>query len=131
MDYSKIEDLLNGLNKVLNVKTSTPMIPAPLIIIGSQNKSGLSAIKIASRIIARKSEAGLPTGNLPSGSISPDEIMWRIVIEEIIRGFQQDGIIDVAIPPGTTVASAGTSPAGPVTTVGSTINITRGYGVIR
>lgn len=131
MDYNNIENLINGLDKTLSVKTPTPSIPTPLIILGSQNKSGLSAIKIASRIISRKAEAGLPVGNLPSGSVSPEEIMWRIAIEEIIWAFQQEAIITVGIPPGTTVTAAGTSPAGPVTTVGSTITLTKGFGVIQ
>ena len=131
MEYNNIDTLINNISKILSVKTPTPTIPSPLIIIGSQNRPGLSAIKIASRIIARKSEAGLSVGNLPSGNISPDEIMWQIAVEEIIKALQQEAIISIGIPPGTTVSSAGTSPAGPVTTVGSTITITKGYGVIQ
>lgn len=131
MDYNSIESLINGFEKVLNVNTPTPTIPTPLIIAGSQSKPGLSPTKIASKIIARKSEAGLPVGNLPSGSVSPDEIMERIRVEEIIKALQQEAIISVGIPPGTTVTSAGTSPAGPVSTIGSTITLTKGFGVIQ
>jgi hypothetical protein len=58
-------------------------VPTPLILIGGQTRPGLSATKIASTIIQRKSEAGLPIGALPSGGVSPDEIMERIRIEEI------------------------------------------------
>lgn len=131
MDYNNINSLINGFEKVLSVNTPTPVIPTPLIIIGSQNKPGLSPTKIASKIISRKSEAGLPVGNLPSGSVSPDEIMERIRVEEIIKALQEEAIINVGIPPGTTVASSGTSPSGPVTTIGSTITLTKGYGVIQ
>lgn len=131
MDYNDINSLINGFEKVLSVNTPTPVIPTPLIIIGSQNKPGLSPTKIASKIISRKSEAGLPVGNLPSGSVSPDEIMERIRVEEIIKALQEEAIISVGIPPGTTVASSGTSPSGPVTTIGSTITLTKGYGVIQ
>lgn len=131
MEYNSIEGIINGLQKVLSVKTPTPSIPTPLIILGSQNRSGLSPTKIASRIISRKADAGLPVGNLPSGSVSPEEIMWRIAVEEIIKAFQEEAIISVGIPPGTTVVAAGTSPAGPVSTVGSTITMTKGFGVIQ
>jgi hypothetical protein len=106
-------------------------VPTPLILIGVKSRSGLSPTKIASRIIARKSEAGLPVGVLPSGGISPDEIMERIRIEEIIKAFQQDAVITVAIPPGITLTAAGISPTGPVTVFGSTIRFVSGYGVIQ
>lgn len=131
MNYNNIDDIIDGVDKILSIKTPNMSIPTPLIIVGSQNKSGLSPIKIASRIISRKPEAGLPVGNLPSGVVSPEEKMWRIAIEEIIKAFQEEAIITIAIPPGTSVASAGTSPSGPVTTIGSTITFTKGYGVIQ
>lgn len=131
MDYNNLNSLIGAFEKVLNVDTPTPIIPTPLIILGANNRTGLSPTKIASKIIARKSEAGLPVGNLPSGSVSPDEIMERIRVEEIIKALQQEAIISVGIPPGTTVSSAGTSPSGPVATIGSTITITKGFGIIQ
>jgi hypothetical protein len=57
--------------------------------------------------------------------------MERIRIEEIIKALQQEAIISVAIPPGTTLTAAGISPTGPVTVFGSTITFTKGYGVIQ
>jgi len=92
-------------------------------------RSGLSPTKIASSIIARKSEAGLPVGTLPSGNVNPDEMMERIRIEEIVKAIQQDMIISVAVPPGITLTAAGISPTGPVTVFGSTITFIKGYGV--
>ncbi|GAH07441.1 unnamed protein product, partial [marine sediment metagenome] len=86
---------------------------------------------LASRIIARKSEAGIPVGALPSGGIAPDELMERIRIEEIIKALQEDVVISVAIPPGITLTASGVSPAGPVTVFGSTITITKGFGQIQ
>ncbi len=131
MNFNNINDIVSSIEKLVNIKTPTVTPPAPLIVIGSKNKSGLSPIKIASRIISRKSEAGIPIGNLPSGNNSPDEIMIRIIVEEIVKALQQEAIIPVAIPPGTTVSAAGMSPSGPVTTLGSTITFTSGYGLIQ
>jgi len=105
-------------------------IPSPLILVGVPKKQGLSPSKIASEIISRKGEAGIPIGALPSGEISQDEIMERIRADVFIKNLQEDAIITVAIPPGTTVISAGASLAGPVNTVGSTTTITKGYGQI-
>ena len=63
--------------------------------------------------------------------LNPDEIMWRIAIEEIIYALQQEAVMTVIIPAGTTLTAAGISGAGPVTVFGSTITTSRGYGVIQ
>jgi hypothetical protein len=133
INFVNIESIIEGFQKILSLQTfgSPTKVPSPLILIGAPLRSGLSPTKIASRIISRKSEAGLPVGVLPSGGIAPDEIMERIRVEEIIKAFQQDATITVSIPPGTTLTAAGTSPSGPVTVFGSTITLTTGYGIIQ
>jgi hypothetical protein len=133
IDFNNINAIIGGFDKILKLSSvgGPPPIPTPLILIGVPKRSGLSSIKIASRIIARKSEAGLPVGVLPSGAVSPDEIMERIRAEEYIKALQQDAIISVAIPPGTTLTAAGISPTGPVSVFGSTITLSKGYGVIQ
>lgn len=133
MDFSNIDTIIGGFTKVLSLSSvgGPPPVPTPLILIGVPQRTGLSPTKIASRIIARKSEAGLPVGVLPSGQVNPDEIMERIRIEEIVNAFQQEAIITVAIPPGITLTAAGISPTGPVSVFGSTIIYSKGYGVIQ
>ena len=133
MDYSSIEAIISGFDKILKLSSigGPPPIPTPLILVGVPRRPGLSPSKIASRIIARKSEAGLPVGVLPSGAISPDEIMERIRIEEIVKALQQDAIISVAIPAGISLSAAGISPTGPVSVFGSTIMFSKGYGIIQ
>jgi hypothetical protein len=132
-DFNNASSIINAFNKILNLSSigGPPIVPTPLILLGVPQRSGLSPIKIASRIIARKSEAGLPIGVLPSGGVAPDEIMERIRAEEYIKAFQEDGVITVAIPPGITVTAAGISPTGPVTVFGSTIYFAKGYGIIQ
>jgi hypothetical protein len=133
VDYNSLPSMVDGFSKVLSIPTigANLPIPTPTIVLGVPRRSGLSAIKIARNIIARKSEAGVPVGALLSGSANPEEIMWRIAVEEIIKAFQEDIIITVGIPPGTTLTAAGTSGAGPVTVFGSTITFTKAYGVIQ
>jgi len=133
MDYNNIDTLISGFDKVLkldSVGTPTP-IPSPLIYVGVPRRQGLSPTKIASKIIARKNEAGLPVGALPSGEVNPEEIMWRIAVEEIIKAFQEEAVLRVALPPGITLTASGISPAGPVTVFGSTITFGSGYGTIQ
>jgi hypothetical protein len=133
INFSNFDSIVSAINKLLKIKPTggNTTIPSPLIIVGGEKRSGLSAIKIANAIIQRKSEAGLPVGALPSGAVSPDEIMERIRIEEIIKAFQEDAKITIAITPGTSLTANGTSPSGPVTVFGSTITIATGYGVIQ
>lgn len=132
-DFNNIESIIGAFTKVLSLSSlgGPPSIPTPIIFVGVPQRTGLSPTKIASRIIARKSEAGLPVGALPSGGISPDEIMERIRIEEIVNALQTQAVITVAIPPGITLQAAGISGAGPVSVVGMTINFAKGYGVIQ
>lgn len=129
VDYNSITSIIGGFNKILKIQSSgVPKVPAPIVLLGVPKKSGLSASKIANSIIQRKPEAGLPVGNLPSGVINPDEIMWRIVVEEIVKAIQEDMIITVAIPAGIPMQGTGVSSAGPVQVIGATINIVKGYG---
>ena len=133
IDFNSISSIIGGFDKILKLSSigGPPSIPVPLILVGVAKRPGLSATKIASRIISRKSEAGLPVGVVPSGAVSPDEIMERIRIEEIIKALQQDAVITVAVPPGISLTAAGISAAGPVSVVGSTIYFAKGYGVIQ
>jgi hypothetical protein len=133
MNYSNIESIIGGFEKVLSLSSvGTPtQVPTPLIFIGVPMRTGLSPIKIASRIIARKSEAGLTVGVLPSGAVNPDEIMERIRVEEIVNALQKEALISVAIPPGISLTAAGISPSGPVSVFGSTLIYSKGYGIIQ
>lgn len=133
IDFTNFSSILSAINKLLKVQNTggSTTIPTPLILVGVPQRPGLSAIKIASAIIQRKTEAGLPVGNLASGGVSPDEIMERIRMEELIKALQEDAKLTIAIPPGTTLTAAGSSPSGPVTVFGSTITLTTGYGVIQ
>lgn len=131
IDFNNIDAIIGGFMKVLNLSSvgGPPAVPTPLIMVGVPLRSGLSPTKIATKIISRKPEAGLPVGALPSGGVNPDEIMERIRIEEIVKALLEDMIISVAIPPGITLTAAGVSAAGPVSVFGSTITITKAYGV--
>lgn len=133
IDFNSIDSIISGFDKILNLTSvgGPPPVPTVLIFTGVPQRTGLSPTKIASKIIARKSEAGLPVGALPSGGVAPDELMERIRIEEIIKAFQEDAIISVAIAPGITLTAAGTSPSGPVSVFGQTITFSKAYGVIQ
>jgi hypothetical protein len=133
MDFNNIDDIIGGFNKILKLTTigGPQSIPTILIFTGVPQRSGLSPTKVATKIISRKAEAGLPVGVLPSGVVSPDEMMWRIAVEEIFKALQEDAVISVAIPDGIALTASGIGPSGPVTVAGETITMAKGYGVIQ
>jgi hypothetical protein len=133
INYTSLNSVIGGFNKILQLADNIklPCAPTALILVGAPRRPGLSPTKIASKIISRKSEAGLPIGNLPSGDVSPDEIMERIRIEEIVNALQQDAKINVAVPLGIPVQANGVGPTGPVSVVGTTIKPVKGYGIMQ
>jgi hypothetical protein len=131
-EFSNIKNVLNNLSKLFNFRTTpTPPIPLPLILTGVPKRDGISAQRVASNIIARKAEAGLPVGVLPNGEPNNDEILERIRLEEIFRELLENGKIIVAIPPGSTIIANGGNAGGPITVVGSSTTIHNGFGIIQ
>lgn len=121
------------LRSLLNLFKLTPRslaakLPAKLLLgakCGSFNSS-----EIAAKIIQRQAEAGIPVGPLPSGEISPDEIMERIRVEEMVEAISTKLVLQVAIQPGTALQATGSSPTGPVQVAGTTIGIGKGKAMV-
>lgn len=127
----KISTAINGALSALR----PPVIPIPPILLLCEilDRPGLSAISLTSAIISRLPEAGIPTGVNPDGSANMVNQYTRIMCEEIIKEFQQHGIINCAIQPGSinitgTGVAAGIAPVAVtgVNTLPSSVN-----GIIR
>ena len=133
INFNSMDSILTEIKVIMKLQTSgSPnKIPTPIILLGAENRSGLSATRIARNIIQRKEEAGLPVGVLPNGEISSDEKMEQIRAEAFIQALHEDAIVQVAIPPGQTITAAGASVAGPVSVVGSTTIYIGGSGIIK
>lgn len=127
IDFSNSQEVITKLLELLKGQQipSAPL-PPPLIL-GGASKSGLSPSKIAAKIIARQEEAGIPVGALPDGQVSPDEIMERIRIEEIVNAIVEDLKLSVAIQPGVPIIATGANAGGPVVVQGTTILYGQGY----
>lgn len=132
INFNSLESVLSGLFNLLRIDTGgvPTTVPAPLILAGAGARGGLSATKVANRIISRRGEAGLPVGALPNGDVSNEERLERIRVEEILKAIQEDANIQVVIPPGQSLTGVGGNAGGPVTIVGSTTFYTRGNAVI-
>jgi hypothetical protein len=125
--------ITDALSKILSLKdtTKTPKIPSP-IILNSQNRSGLSALKIANKVLQKKRELGLPTGNYEDGTANYNDIIIKEIIEQILIAIQEDAKITVAIPLGIPVTASGIGGDGvPVVVQGATTNIQSGGAIIQ
>lgn len=128
-----IKNVIDALSAAFNLN-QTPLtpLPPPLILTGGNLRPGLSARKIAARVISRQSDAGAPIGALPDGSQSVAEAMEVIRIEEIINALITEAKIDVVIPPGISISAVGVGNFGiPVVSQGATTNFGTGQGILR
>jgi hypothetical protein len=92
----------------------------------------VSSKEIASRIITRQSEAGLPVGDVFSDGPNTTEAMLVIQCEEIIGSLLNESVVNVVIPPGIGVLGVGVGNLGaPVIVQGVTTTMGVGNGIIR
>ena len=132
IDYSNFTSVLNGFKKLFNLNSSpAPTLPSQLILVGGKKKIGISAQRVANKIISRQSEAGIPIGELPDGAVNPNEVMERIRAEEYFNEMITNMKLTVVIPAGTKLTGSGSAGAVPVQIIGQTITITTGFGQIQ
>lgn len=127
-----ISSICNSLNSVFeSVRPPLNSIPPILLASATIYRPGMSAMLIASNIIARQSEAGAPFGPNTDGSKNIAEAMERIRVEEIIKALKFDSQVQIAIPQGSMVfQGTGSNAGGPVTVVGTNIAPVMGTGII-
>ena len=131
MDISDITSILFGSLSL--PEPPLPPLPTALIATGGAAKTGLSARKIAARIISRQSEAGAPVGPMTNGEDNISEAMEFIRIEEIVSAIQTEMMIEIGVLPGAQINGIGTTipPTAPIVIQGVTTNFSRGYGQAR
>ena len=131
---------LNSISGVLNLILTAfsiptePIAPLPpqLIMVGGSLRPGLSASAIAARITSRRSEAGLPTGDVFADGPNKEEVLETIRAEEYINALQNETVVNVVIPPGVSVTTTGVGNLGaPVISQGATTSMGVGNGIIR
>jgi hypothetical protein len=101
------------------------------ILAQKQFRSGLNADNLATNIMKRFKEAGIPSGPLVNGAPNVMEAFTVIIAEEIVDAIQNQMRVDVAIFPGGTVQATGANGGGPLVALGATVNAQSGVGVAR
>lgn len=130
INFKSFRSVLTAVSQLLDIPTPPSGLLPPPNILATAARPGLSPKKLAARIIARQSDAGLPVGPLPSGADNPAELMEIIRIEEIVKSLQTEARIQVTIQPGIPIVASGANAGGPVVVAGSTLVFGQGFAVI-
>ena len=126
-----MEEFLKKIGALLRFRPKvSPTIPFPLIFLSAQ-RSGLSALNIAMKVLAKKKELGLPVGNYEDGSANANDLMWLAFAQATVSEIQENGKITVVIPPGTQLIASGGNAGGPIVVYGTTTTPTTGYAVMQ
>jgi len=129
---SSMSNILSLLEAAFNIpRKPLTKLPPQLLIVGAKLRPGLSARMITSKIIARQSEAGAPSGAIFKDGKNVMESMINVVTEEVVNALLLDAKIEIVIPPGVQVTATGANGGGPIVVQGATTNMATGDGVIR
>jgi hypothetical protein len=132
LNFNSIGSVLNLIISAFKIpKPPIKPLPPPLLLIGGQLRPGVTSKEIASRIIARQSEAGLIVGDVFADGRNTAESMELIRIQEIVNSLMTEAKIEIIIPPGVPVVTVGANSGGPVVSNGATVSFASGWGVIR
>lgn len=130
MNLSSVIDSVT--NTLESSKVPANILPPFLLRCTALTRPGLSAYKIASNIIQKNAQIGIPTEDNPDGSINLINAYTYNVIREIVSALKNDASVQVAIPMQSLLVQAiGSNAGGPVTCVGSNILDSLGNGIIQ
>lgn len=131
MIVSILDAAINTLNDILSIKPPPNLgtLPPPIIVL-SKTRGGMSALRAANKVLEKKKELGIPTGNLSDGSANNDDILWYTAIKAIIDEITNEAKITSSTIPGTQVVASGGNAGGPIIVYGSTTTFANGGTII-
>lgn len=129
-------DSIDGVLDTLLAAFSVPEepvipLPPPLILVGAKLRPGVSTTSVVSSVIARQTEAGLPVGDVFADGPNTNELMIKIIVEEVMNTLLNECVVNVVIDPGIPVMVAGANGGGPMISMGYTTLYGSGNGIIR
>jgi hypothetical protein len=130
---SSIGNILQIIQSVFSLmKQPADTIPPPLLFIGAKLRPGLSARDMAARVISRFSESDAVNGEIFQEGNNVMTALMVITMEEIVNAIQTEAKVTTIIDPGAIIINAsGANAGGPVTVVGTNINIPSAQGVVQ
>lgn len=126
-------ELINSIKAAFKIaRPPAQSVPPPLILAESNIRPGISAMSMASAIIARMPEIGIPTGVNPDGSENINNKFIKVLCEEIVKEIKDNSLVDCSIAPGSIMATGtGGNAGGPVTVESFNTNVTSVKGILR
>ena len=130
MNISNIIDSIT--NTLDSAKMPANVLPPFLLKCTALNRPGLSAYKIASRIIENNKALGIPVEDNPDGTANLINQYTYNVVKCIVDAIKNDASVQVAIPQQSLLIQAtGGNGGGPVTRIGSNLLDSIGNGIMQ
>ena len=130
MTISNIID--NITNTLDSAKMPANVLPPFLSKCTALNRPGLSAYKIASRIIENNKALGIPVEDNPDGTANLINQYTYNVVKCMVDAIKNDASVQVAIPQQSLLIQAtGGNGGGPVTCIGSNLLDSIGNGIMQ
>jgi len=125
------KEAIESLNNILAIKElpNVGVVPPQLAAL-SKSRGGMSAIRAANKVLEKKKELGLPTGNLEDGSANDDDILWYIAIQSMLDEITKEAKITSTSIPGTQIVASGGNAGGPIVVYGATTSFSDGGTII-
>lgn len=128
-----ISDIIDNITNTLDsAKMPANVLPPFLLKCTALNRPGLSAYKIASRIIENNKALGIPVEDNPDGTANLINQYTYNVVKCIVDAIKNDASVQVAIPQQSLLIQAtGGNGGGPVTCIGSNLLDSIGNGIMQ
>ena len=128
-----ISDIIDNITNTLDsAKMPANVLPPFLLKCTALNRPGLSAYKIASRIIENNKALGIPVEDNPDGTANLINQYTYNVVKCIVDAIKNDASVQVAIPQQSLLIKAtGENGGGPVTCIGSNLLDSIGNGIMQ
>ena len=128
-----ISDIIDNITNTLDsAKMPANVLPPFLLKCTALNRPGLSAYKIASRIIENNKALGIPVEDNPDGTANLINQYTYNVVKCIVDAIKNDATVQVAIPMQSLLIQAtGANAGGPVTCVGTNLMDSVGNGIMQ
>jgi hypothetical protein len=125
------KDAIETLSNILAIKElpNFGFVPTPVVAL-AKTRGGMSAIRAANKVLEKKKELGLPTGNLEDGSANDDDILWYTLTKALMDEITNEAKISSTSIPGTQIVASGGNAGGPIVVYGSTITFSDGATII-
>jgi hypothetical protein len=128
-----ISDIIDNITNTLDsAKMPANVLPPFLLKCTALNRPGLSAYKIAARIIENNKALGIPVEDNPDGTANLINQYTYNVVKCIVDAIKNDASVQVAIPQQSLLIQAtGGNAGGPVTCIGSNLLDSIGNGIMQ